>query len=89
LYTVPAATSSVVSTISICNLSATATTYRIALRRAGATLANSQYIAYDTAVPASDTVALSLGLTLANTDVVSVYAGTGNVTFSIFGSEIT
>lgn len=89
LYTVPSSTSAVISTVSICNLSANATTYRIALQKANATLANSQYIAYDSSVPASDTIALSLGLTLGNTDVVSVYAGTGNVAFSIFGSQIT
>jgi len=87
LYTVPAANSTVISTISIANLSANTTGFRIACRPAGASLANSQYISYDTVLGASDTVALTLGLTLAATDVLTVYANTGNVTFSAFGSE--
>ena len=89
LYTVPSATSAVVSTLAIANLSTTATTYRIAVRPAGATLANSHYIAFDVPIAANDSVLLTLGLSLAATDVVTVRAGTANVAFSLFGSEIT
>lgn len=88
LYTVPSATQAVVSTIVIANLTATAATFRIAVRVAGATLANSQYIAYDITVGASDSTALTLGITLNATDVVTVYASTANLTFTAFGSEI-
>lgn len=89
LYTVPATTSAVGSTIVVCNLGATATTFRIAIRPAGASLTNSQYINYDTSLPANDSIALTLGITLATTDVVTVYAGNANVSFTLFGSEIT
>lgn len=89
LYTVPSATSTIVSSLTIANLANTSTTYRIAIRPAGATLANSHYIAYDAALPANDTTILTLGVTLATTDVVTVYAGSANVTFSAFGVEIT
>jgi len=89
LYTVPSATSAVGSTIVVCNLGATATTFRIAIRPAGASLTNSQYINYDTSLPANDSIALTLGITLATTDVVTVYAGNANVSFTLFGSEIT
>lgn len=88
LYTVPAATQSVVSTIVIANLTASAATFRIAVRVAGATLANSQYVAYDVTVGASDSTALTLGITLNATDVITVYASTANLTFTAFGSEI-
>lgn len=88
LYTVPSATQAVVSTIVIANLTATAATFRIAVRVAGATLANSQYVAYDITVGASDSTALTLGLTLGAADVVTVYASTANITFTAFGSEI-
>ena len=40
LYTVPAASSAVISTIVVANRSAAAVTYRIAIRPAGATVAN-------------------------------------------------
>lgn len=88
LYTVPAATQAVVSTIVIANLTATAATFRIAIRVAGATLANSQYIAYDITVGASDSTALTLGVTLNATDIITVYGSTANLTFTAFGSEI-
>lgn len=88
LYTVPSATQAVVSTIVIANLAATSATFRIAVRVAGATLANSQYVAYDVTVGASDSTALTLGITLGATDVVTVYASTANLTFTAFGSEI-
>jgi hypothetical protein len=88
VYTVPSSTQAVISSISICNLGVS-TTYRIAIAVAGATLANNQYIVYDAAVNSNDSAYLTLGITLGATDVVSVYAGTANVSFSVFGSEIS
>lgn len=90
VYTVPASTQAVVSSIVVTNRNNNANvTYRLAVQPAGAALANQHYIAYDSTVTALDTVALSLGLSLGNTDVVSVYAGSANVSFSVFGVEIT
>ena len=89
LYTVPSSTSSIVSTLSVANIGSTATTFRVAVRPAGATLANQHYLAYDVSIPANDTTILTLGLSLATTDVVTVYAGNANVSFSLFGTEIT
>jgi glucose-6-phosphate dehydrogenase assembly protein OpcA len=89
LYTVPSATSTVVSTLVIANRAATSATYRIAIRPAGATLANQHYIAYDVIVAGGDSATLTLGITLAETDVITVYASTANTSFSAFGSEIT
>ena len=89
LYTVPASTSAVVSSIVITNRDASAATFRIALRPAGAALANQHYIAYDVTVGASDSTVLTLGLTLATTDVITVYASTANLSFSAYGSEIS
>jgi hypothetical protein len=89
LETVPSATQTVVSTISVCNRAATAATYRIAVRPAGATLANEHYIAYDAPIAANDSAFITVGITLAATDVVTVYASTANLSFSAFGSEIS
>ena len=89
LYTVPSTTSTVVSTITVANRDSTSATFRIAVRPAGAALANQHYIAYDCSVGANDTTALTLGLTLATTDVVTVYASTANLTFNAYGSEIS
>jgi glucose-6-phosphate dehydrogenase assembly protein OpcA len=88
LYTVPASTSTVVSTISVCNQASTAATYRIAVRPAGATLAAQHYIVYGATVPASDSTMITVGLTLATTDVVTVYASSATLSFNAYGSEI-
>ena len=88
LYTVPSATSAVCSTLTICNRGVS-TTFRVAVRPAGAALANQHYIVYDNYVNAGDTIFLTLGISLATTDVVTVYAGTANTSFSLFGSEIS
>jgi glucose-6-phosphate dehydrogenase assembly protein OpcA len=89
LYTVPASTSTVVSTITVANLAGAAASYRISVRPAGASQTNAMYIAYDVTVGGNDTTTITLGLTLATTDVVTVYASTANLTFNAYGSEIS
>ncbi len=90
VYTVPAATQAVISTIMIVNRNSNANaTYRIAVQPGGAALANQHYIAYESPITSLDSVALSLGLSLGNTDVVSVYSANANLSFSVFGTEIT
>ena len=89
LYTAPSATQTVVSTITICNQAATAATYRIAVRVAGASLSASQYVAYDVSLPANASDTLTLGITLNATDVITVYASTATMSFAAFGSEIS
>ena len=89
LYTVPASTQAVVSTIVVANLVTSNATFRIAVRPAGETLANQHYVAYDVTVGASDSTALTLGITLGATDVITVYASTANIAFAAYGSEIS
>lgn len=89
LYTVPGATSAVVSSIVVCNRTAANVAYRIAVRPAGAAIANQHYIAYDKLCLASDIVVHTLGITLAATDVVSVYNTTADLSFNLFGVERT
>jgi hypothetical protein len=88
LYTVPASTSTVVSTLVICNQAASAATYRISVRPAGAAQTAAMYLAYDVAVAANDSTALTLGVTLATTDIITVYASSATLAFTAFGSEI-
>ena len=90
LYTVPSATSTVISTITVCNRAAAARTYRIAIKPAtGTTLATEHYIAYDVTIAANDTTALTLGITLATGNSIQVYASAADLTFQAFGSEIS
>ena len=88
VYTVPAATQAVISTIAIANRAATASTFRVAIRPTGTAIANLHYIAYDVPIAANDTTNLTLGVTLGATDVVTVYCGSANFSVSVFGSQI-
>lgn len=87
LYTVPAATMTVVSSLVICNRSSSASNIRVAVRPAGATIDNKHYLYYDLVVPGNDTFAATLGISLGATDVVTVYTSNATVSFSLFGQE--
>lgn len=89
LYTVPSATEAVISTIAVCNRDATATTFRIAIRPDGASIANQHYVAYDVPLDGNALVTLTLGITINASDVVTVRAASANVSFNAFGSEIS
>ena len=89
LYTVPGATSTVVSSLVVCNQAATDATFRVSVQIAAAVDNAKQYIYYDTTVAANDSFVATVGLTLAATDVVKVYASTATVSFSAFGVEVT
>ena len=77
-----------ISTVTIANRGTGAATYRVSVRPDGAAQANQHYIAYDATVPANDTIALTLGLTMDAADVVTVYGSTANLSFNVFGQEI-
>lgn len=87
-YTVPSATETVISTITVANLGPAPATYRLAVRPDGATLENKHYIVYDSSVAPQSTDTLTLGITLNAADVVTVYSSTATMAFNLFGSEI-
>jgi len=89
VYTVPSSTETIVSTLVVANITASATTFNIAIRDAGETLANKAYIAKDVPIAANDSTTLTLGIALEATDVVTCAAGTANaLSFNLFGAEI-
>jgi len=89
LYTVPAATEAVASSIVVTNRSSTATAFRVSVAPAGAADTVAQYLYYDIPIPGNDTFIATVGLTLAATDVVRVYATLATLSFSLFGTEVT
>jgi hypothetical protein len=89
LMTVGANKAQIVSTLTVANSTASAATYRVFARIGGASAAEANTLAYDVPIAANDTVALTLGCTLAATDVLTVRSGTASsLTFTAFGSEI-
>ena len=88
LYTVPASTQTVVSSLVISNITNDATTIYIAVRPAGAALEDKHYIAYNNNLGGFSTRFYTLGITLAATDIITVYDTAGKASFNLFGSEI-
>jgi hypothetical protein len=89
VYTVPVATSAIISTLNVCNTTLSNVTFRVAIRPANVALLTKHYVVFETPLPAQDSIALSLGMTMGNTDVLTVFSYHGNVVFSLFGTEIT
>ena len=89
LYTVPASTSAIVSTVTVTNRAATDATFRISQSLAGAAITNKDYLVYDTVIPGSGFITLTLGVTMATTDKLRVYASSANISFNAFGTEIS
>lgn len=90
LYTVGSGKSAVVSTIHIANVTSTAATVRVFARIAGATAGVGNALAYDVSIAGNSFLALTTGITLAATDVLTVQTATSNaITFTAFGSEMS
>ena len=88
-YTVPSATQAVISTITACNQGVGSANVRIAVRPDGATLEAKHYVAYDVTVGAGQTAAFTIGVTADASDVITVQSSTANVSFNVFGTEIS
>ena len=94
--TVPSATTYVFSTLLICNTAASSATYSIAVQKttdtgytSTSTPAAQDWIIKGAAIPASDTITLTIGLTLEATRVIKVASSAATVTFAGFGAVIT
>ena len=88
VYTVGSGLQAVISTVTVCNRATGSATYRGSVRPDGDAQADQHYIAYDASVPANDTIALTLGLTMDAADVVTVYGSSADLSFGVFGQEI-
>ena len=88
LYTVPAGKSAVCSTLTVCNRG-NGTKFRVAVSPNGTAIENKHYIVYDGALTANDSTFLTLGISLAEGDVVRVYSDAAHVSFGLFGTELS
>lgn len=89
LYTVPGSTEAVASTLAVCNRTSSGVLVRVSVAVAGAADSLEQYLLYDTEIRKNDSLFLTLGMSLAATDVVRVYTDTSGVSFSLFGTEVS
>jgi len=89
LYTVPAVTQTVISSVTVTNRGSSATTFRVSVSAGGAATATKDYLYFDVSIPANDTFIATVGITMGTTDVVRVYGGNANLSCAVWGSEIT
>ena len=89
LYTTPASTEAVISSLVICNQSTSAITVRVGLDTAEGTPGADEFLVYDASVAGNDTVALTLGITMDASKYLRVSSSANTISFSAFLSEIT
>lgn len=91
LYTVPDATQFVESTLTVCNRNVTGvmSTFRVAVVKAGEALSDKCYLAYNIPLEARAVQTLTLGFTLGAGDKVFVRSSSGDLSFGVFGCEIS
>jgi hypothetical protein len=90
LYTAPASTQTVISTLSVTNDTTSAATFRIYVRVNGAAASATNTLYFDTALAANSTLMITCGLTIDAADVITVRSSVANaLTFQAFGSEVT
>ena len=89
LYTCPGATQTVLSCVTVCNRSATPTSFRLSVDVNGAGDTDADYFAYDVPIGANESIAIGHGITMDAADLLRCYATLATVTFSAFGQEIT
>jgi len=95
VYVVPTSTSAIVSTITICNQSSANANIDIMIRPINETLANKHYLVKGVTIPRADTMILSPGVTLNASVIVAVNNAVAsgetaaNVSFNVFGVELT
>ena len=95
VYVVPTSTSAIISTITVCNQSSANANVDIMIRPINETLANKHYLIKGVTIPRADTMILSPGVTLNASVIVAVNNAvvTGetaaNVSFNVFGVELT
>lgn len=89
LYNVTTASAAVISSIIITNRTSAAKQYRIAIMGSAGTPADANFIVYDATIAGNDSIALTLGITLSNSQFLRVSSTDSGLTFSAYISEIT
>lgn len=79
----------IISTLTVCNRSATPTSFRIAISPTGAAVADEDYIYYDVPISGNDTFAATFGLSIQAGGIIRVYATLATLSFNFTGVEIT
>lgn len=92
LYTTPASTATIVSSIVVTNIGKVNSPYRIAILPSGVSFENlslDHFIAFDENVSPRQSRTLAQGITLSAGDKLYVAADSGEINFNLFGAEVS
>jgi hypothetical protein len=90
LYTVPATTQAISSSIVVCNITTGTAKFRIRVKKTAAGDNDKEWIYYDVSVGPNDSYIAVIGITLNVGGSIKVRSDTGSaLAFTLFGVEIT
>jgi methenyltetrahydromethanopterin cyclohydrolase len=88
VYACPAATQAIITSVVICNRTASAVTFRLYLAPDDAVTGDKQYLYYDVSIPGNDTFVATIGICMGSTDDLRFYASAASLSVNAFGCEI-
>ena len=89
LYTCGSALGAAASSISVCNQDIVPVLFNVSVAVGGAADTPAQYLYYQLSLDTNDTFIATVGITLALNDVVRVWASSANVSFQLFGVQVS
>jgi hypothetical protein len=92
VYVIPAATEAVISTVTICNQSSVNASYSLISMTSGEYSAPAPvktFLVRGATVPASDSIILTLGITMNAGSILAANTNNGSISIIAFGSELT
>ena len=90
LYTCGSTYGATASSITICNQNlSTSSFFNVSIAIGGAADSPQQYLYYQLPIDGGDTFIATIGITIGQNDVVRVYANNANLSFQLFGAELS
>lgn len=89
VYVVPAATEGIVNSIIISNQTASNASFSIVVRPIDQSLDNKHFVVRGCVVPASDTMTMTLSLTLPANTILAANTNSSSISFGAYGVEIS
>lgn len=89
LYAPAAGASAVCSGLFVCNRGAVPATFRVSVSVGGGLTAPKDFIYFGEALPKTSTLLSVAGVTPGSLDAIRVWASTADVSFNLFGQEVT
>ena len=89
VYVTPASTEGVVNSIIIANQNTTNASFSLIVRPVSESIADKHYIVRGCVVPGSDTMTMTLSLTLQSDVILAANTNSSNLSFGAYGVEIS